>query len=164
MNYDIPEEKLDKITELAKIHAPKYVFGMYSKDDLIQEAILMGIDAYPRWDGKRPFANFICTHISNRLKTFKRDKFYRANGGSVKNQEAKRALAESGSMVVARSYDVDYANDLYEQEILEIIDRDMPNHLRKTYLRIKDGVKVDPAKRREVFEYIHGVVKDVEKE
>lgn len=61
---------LDKIIELANIHAPKYVFGMYSKEDLIQEAILMGVDAYKRWDGVRPFANFICKHISNRLKTW----------------------------------------------------------------------------------------------
>lgn len=153
------KEHLDKIIELANIHAPKYVFGMYTKEDLIQEAILMGIDAYTRWDGVRPFANFICKHISNRLKTFKRDKYFRPNGGSVKNQEAKKMLAEcAGSVVVQASYDIDFWGKMAQKEIIEKIEENIPHSMRRSYLRLRDGAKMDFDKKKEVITFIKDLI------
>lgn len=150
---------LDKIIELANIHAPKYVFGMYSKEDLIQEAILMGVDAYKRWDGVRPFANFICKHISNRLKTFKRDKYFRPDGGSTKNQEAKKNLAErAGCKVVDFSYSVDFWAIFSQKEIIEKIEAEIPHSMRRNYLRLRDGAKMDFDRKRELIIFMRNLI------
>lgn len=153
------QEHLDKIIELANIHAPKYVFGMYTREDLVQEAILMGIDAYTRWDGVRPFANFICKHISNRLKTFKRDKYFRPNGGSTKNQEAKKSLAEgAGNTVIQLSYSIDFWGLFAQKEIIEKIELNIPHSMRRNYLRLRDGAKMDFDKKRELLTFIRGLI------
>ena len=151
------EEHKNKIYELAKTHAPKYAFGSHTREDMVQEAFLMGMDAYKRWDHIRPFDNFICKHMSNRLKTFKRDRYFRPEGGSLKNQEAKRTLAEpamGGIIFGCGHYEINFAELIDGNDKVRIIDAQIPNHMRRNYIRMKDGAKVDRNKKLEIISFI----------
>lgn len=155
---NIPQQELDTIIKVAKIIAPKYIFANYTKEDLIQEAILMGMDAYTRWDHKRPFENFISTHISNRMKTFKRDKYYRSNGSGdiTKAQESKKNLVQPERLTVdVKKPDILGAEEFNWEEIDSII----PACNRKDYLKIKSGVKVNSCIKNKIINIIKEYVK-----
>ena len=70
------------ITKIARRLAPKFTFASYDVEDIEQEAFLIGIAGLEKYDPTRPLENFMYTHISNRLKTFKRDNYYRLDYGS----------------------------------------------------------------------------------
>lgn len=124
--------------------APKYTFGYLDVDDIQQEAIILGYEALPRYDKKRPLENFIYTHISNRLKTFKRDNYFRINAGSAESiQQAKKNIIDAlpiESIDPARDNEI--MSSLHLKEIRSHIDRHLPPHLRKDYLRLCAGAKV----------------------
>lgn len=153
----ITQEELNTIIKVAKTIAPKYVFAHYTKDDLVQEAILMGMDAHSRWDHKRPFENFISTHISNRLKTFKRDKYYRSNGNNdlTKAQESKKNLVQPERLTIdVRKPDLLGADDFNWDELDLIV----PPQYRKEYLKIRSGVKVNTCIKNKIINIIREYV------
>lgn len=153
----ITQEQLDTIIKVSKIIAPKYTFAHYSKEDLIQEAILMGMDAQTRWDEKRPFENFISTHISNRLKTFKRDKYYRSNGNNniTKAQESKKNLVQPERLTIdVRKPDIVGVEEFGWEELDVIV----PPQLRKDYLKIRSGVKVNTCIKNKIIKLIREYV------
>jgi DNA-directed RNA polymerase specialized sigma24 family protein len=156
MYMTIPNDILDIIMRVANRIAPKYVFVHYTKDDLIQEAILMGMDAYKRWDKKRPFENFVSNHISRRLKTLKRDKYYRSNNGKdlTKAQQAKKNIINPNKL----SYDIILTllsrKTSNHNEFWERIDEILPANMRKDYLKMRSGVKVTAVQRKKIIEFI----------
>lgn len=150
------QEILDTITKVAKLIAPKYTFAYYGKDDLIQEAIIMGIDAYNRWDKKRPFENFVARHISNRLKTLKRDKFYRSSGpDKISNAQAiKKSIVQPERI----GLELKKSKDEPEQFPWDEIDLIIPFSLRKDYLRLRAGVKISSSVKNSIMLIIKNYV------
>lgn len=146
------QQTLETITRVAKRLAPKYVFGYYGQEDIEQEAILMGYDALKRYDGIRPLENFIYTHINNRLKTFKRDNYYRLNAGSAEPiQQAKKNIMDPISIEKVNPIK-EYIDDEFK-EARSYIDDFLPVCLRKDYLRMCAGVKISkPVKARVLAE------------
>lgn len=142
------QEQIDLIIKVAKAIAPKYKFAHYTAEDLIQEAILMGMDAHKRWDGKRPFENFVSTHISNRLKTFKRDKYFRPNGNKdiTKAQECKKNLVQPEPLTFDIKK-VEYNNMFNWNELDDI----MPAEYRKAYLKLRSGVKISASAKTKIM-------------
>lgn len=68
---------LDEINRTARLLAPSFVFGYYDRDDIEQEARMMGIQAMAKYDPARPLPNFLYSHVRNRLINLRRDKFRR---------------------------------------------------------------------------------------
>ena len=58
--------------------AHKYVFTSFECNDIRQEAFLIAYDGLKSYDKGRSLENFLYIHLSNRLKNFKRDNYYRA--------------------------------------------------------------------------------------
>lgn len=82
LNLQIPDnldEKklLEVIKEVAPPHCKKYSFPGHTEEDMMQIAIMEGIDGAHRWDGKRPLKNFLSIHIRNRLYNYKRNNYSR---------------------------------------------------------------------------------------
>ena len=77
------EDAYNTIMKVAKRLAPKYVFATYEVEDIEQEAFLIGIAGLAKYDKSRPLENFMYIHINNRLKTFKRDNYYRQDHGTA---------------------------------------------------------------------------------
>lgn len=151
-----PEQAHEIIWGLASTIAPKYAFAYYAKEDLIQEAYIMGMDAYTRYDGKRPLENFIANHMSNRLKTLKRDKYFRPNAGTAETlQLMKKALTCPGNIdKIFKTYDMDYAEELGRAEEIENLNKIIPPSYRKDYLRMLSGARVTQTRRKEIYAII----------
>ncbi len=141
------------IQELAKLLAPKYVFGYYTKEDIEEEAIIIGYDGFKRWDKNRPLRNFLYVHISNRLKTLKRDKYFRLNAGKAEDiQQRKKNIMQAKPLD-----DIDPPNDyevvdgLILKEIKDEINQKLPIKYRQDYLRLCSGVKISKQKKVKLY-------------
>lgn len=157
----IDEEILAKITKIAKQLAPKYTFDCHDADDIEQEAIMMGIEAMPRYDSARPLENFLYTHISNRLKNFKRDNYFRpnSNGEPEKVQQNKKSILDASSLSEGSAYfDNNLDSILDNRAMIEKIERELPVYYRKDYLRLCAGVSIPMIRREEVYEVIRKII------
>ena len=124
------EEAINIILKIAKRLAPKYVFATYEIEDIEQEAFLIGVAGLEKYDQSRPLENFMYTHINNRLKTFKRDNYYRLDYGSAaqKIQDRKKSLLEP--IDIDALYNIctpdNIANQAQINETLRLIDEKLP--------------------------------------
>lgn len=154
------EEQFKIITTIAKKLAPRYVFGSYEKEDIEQEAIMMGLDGLKRHDGIRPLENFLYTHINNRLKNFKRDNYYRITTGSAeKVQQAKKDLFGAPVAIDPIVYvEEDMCEAIDVKEAIEKINRELPAKYRNDYLRMCSGVRVSKNKKMEILSLIKKIL------
>jgi DNA-directed RNA polymerase specialized sigma24 family protein len=158
---EINEEILQKITKIAKTLAPKYTFDCHDKEDIEQEAILMGIEALPRYDSSRPLENFLYTHISNRLKNFKRDNYFRPNpnGDPERVQQNKKNILDAGSLTDGIVYFENNLDDILDtKEAIEKVGRELPVAYRKDYLKLCAGTRIQAGRKEEIFSLIKEIL------
>lgn len=170
-------EVLDLIGKIAKILAPKFCFAYYDKDDIIQEAYLIGLECLERHDPERSaLETFLWTHINNRLKSFKRDNYIRPapkntqeDSVAYKEWEAKYArkknLLEPISISTvddtnekSMNINYDFFNDLDASEVFFIIDMELPIEFREDYLRMKQGITISKPRREKIHEIIAAIL------
>lgn len=153
---------IDTIMKIAKRLAPKYVFTGYDVDDIEQEAFLIGVAGLEKYDPSRPLENFMYTHINNRLKTFKRNNYYRMDYGSSaqKLQDRKRNLLEP--MCLDNIYNIcaqdHIVSDAHLNEILDLIDRKLPAHLRTDYLKLQSNSSLPKSRKAVVIDAIEKII------
>lgn len=143
---------MQKVTD--KI-APRYVTHAYSLEDMKQEAMIMCMEAMPRYDGKRPLENFLSVHVSNRMKNFLRDNV------KVKD-EAKYKVANPDQLIhdieIVSSDDacdrMDYKN------MAEIVDANMPASMRMDYLKMVSEFYVPKQRREEITIFIKDLLRE----
>jgi DNA-directed RNA polymerase specialized sigma24 family protein len=156
------EEVVETIMSMAKRLAPKYVFAAYDKEDIEQEAFLIGIAGLEKYDSSRPLVNFMYTHMSNRLKTFKRDNYYRLDYGTTaeKIQDRKRRLLEPND--ISHFYHIATSDtclsEMQIQETLDLIDCKLPARLRKDYLKIKNNASITKERKSVVIDVIQKII------
>jgi hypothetical protein len=71
------EQVIEVITRISNKLSYKFTFGPYTRQDIAQEAFILGLKGLDKHDGIRPLENFLWRHIHNRLCNFKRDNFIR---------------------------------------------------------------------------------------
>ena len=153
---------IDTIMKIAKRLAPKYVFTGYDIDDIEQEAFLIGVAGLEKYDPSRPLENFMYTHINNRLKTFKRNNYYRMDYGSSaqKLQDRKRNLLEP--ICLDNIYNIcsqdHIVSDAHLNEILDLIDRKLPAHLRTDYLKLQSNSSLPKSRKAIVIDAIEKII------
>jgi DNA-directed RNA polymerase specialized sigma24 family protein len=159
----LDEQKvIDTIMKIAKRLAPKYVFTGYDAEDIEQEAFLIGVSGLDKYDPSRPLENFMYTHINNRLKTFKRNNYYRMDYGSSaqKLQDRKRSLLEPIS--IDNIYNIctqdHIVSDAHLSEILDLIDRKLPADLRRDYLKLQSNSSLPKNRRAIIIEAIEKII------
>ena len=150
------------ITKIARRLAPKYVFSGYEVEDIEQEAFLIGVMGLEKYDPSRPLENFMYTHINNRLKTFKRDNYYRMDYGTSaqKIQDRKKNLIEPVSIdniysICASDHTSD---DAHLSEMLDLIDRKLPNHPRSDYLKLQANAPLPKGRKANIVEVIEKII------
>tara|TARA_R100000008_G_scaffold34400_1_gene19443 strand:+ start:1353 stop:1874 length:522 start_codon:yes stop_codon:yes gene_type:complete len=164
---DFPEgvdkdEAIATIMKISKRLAPKYVFASYDVEDIEQEAFLIGVSGLKKYDPTRPLENFMYTHISNRLKTFKRDNYYRLDYGTAaqKIQDQKRKLLEP--IDIDALYNIcttDHThNDAQINEMLTLIDHKLPAHLRRDYLKLQSNASLPKGRKAIIIEAIEKII------
>jgi RNA polymerase sigma factor (sigma-70 family) len=178
----ITPQQLEEIENVAKRLAPKYVFPGYDLEDIIQEAIIIGLNSFQLYDESRgTFSAYMYVHINNRLKTLKRDKYYRplpmnckeclgakssvnedelcpTCQSRAKRNETKRGIA---SPVNIGEIDIEEARveDALEiEEARQKIADKLPMDMREDYLRMLDDFYVPKARRLLIEEEIRGIL------
>ena len=153
---------VDTIQKIAERLASKYVFPGYEADDIKQEAFIIGMDGLKKYDPSRPLENFMYTHINNRLKTFKRNNYYRMDYGSAaqKLQDRKKSLLEPVSIdSLFVIYIQDHIiSDAHLNEVLDLIDRKLPPELRRDYLKLQSDAPLPKGRRALITEVIEDII------
>ena len=152
--------------------AHKYRFGYYDIDDIKQEAFIIAMEAMDRYDEGRPLENFLAVHISNRLKNFKRDNFFRPDyvppSGKITNDNnTKRFLMEPLDIDNIRDEhernmrgEENMVDELAKKELMDIVDTSLDMGLRGDYLRILHGVYVPKPRREQIYEAIMQILRE----
>jgi RNA polymerase sigma factor (sigma-70 family) len=159
------ERFLAAFQSVVKKIAHKYTFTSYEAEDIEQEAFLIAVRALEDYDDSRSLENFLYVHLSNRLKNFKRDNYYRYEvGDAQKIQNTKKNILEpididelfhvaEGSSVIEESYTA---------EILAIIDEFLPANMRADYLKLKNKGKLTKANRSRIIKKIQEILNEEE--
>jgi DNA-directed RNA polymerase specialized sigma24 family protein len=168
----LSEAQMTTILSVAQKVAPKFAFGIYDSDDMIQEAIILGMDCVSRYDPERgPFENFVATHISNRLRTFVRKHsvrnapdvpkssldyvhWERSFGPKKRLQEALPLDDVSSSLTT----EIDIINQLSMEDIQRAIDKNLPVEYRADYLRMLNNVHVPKGRRNKIKEILISIL------
>ena len=134
--------------------APRYATKSYPVEDMKQEAVLMCMEAIPRYDGQRPLENFLSVHVSNRMKNFLRDNV------KVKDQ-AKYRVANPDQL--AHDIEHTYNEDIYDRmdykNMAAIVDENIPSSMRMDYLKMVSNFYVPKNRREEIIIFIEDLLK-----
>lgn len=155
------QEVTDTISRVAKKLAPKFVFASYEIDDIEQEAFLMGVEALHRYDSSKPLENFMYAHISNRLKNFKRDNYYRFDyGNAQKIQDRKKSILEPMDIAALYSVSTDdeTVGNAHITEMIELIDRKLPSEFRGDYLRLQNNAPLPKGRKAMIIDVIEQII------
>lgn len=160
--------------------APKYTFGFYSKEDIEQEAFIIGFTALKKGKfepQKGSLESFLYTHISNRLKTFKRDNYERIDYICPRchnkdpyckfcSRRESRCLTKRNLMDPVNLNEVKDDNErnmhIYNDPLLEvehneifsIINQNLPIDLRADYLKMIEGIYISQKRKKLIEEKI----------
>ena len=161
------QEVVDTITKVARHLAPKYVFASYDIEDIFQEAFIIGIEGLEKYDEKRPLSNLLFTHISNRLKNFKRNNYYRLDIGTAQQiQDRKKSLLEPLDIEAIYSICTQdkTTNDAYIDEVLKIIDEQLPSEYRRDYLKLQTNSPLPKGRKTAIIKIIQDILQNSEEE
>ena len=165
-------EVLAIMTTVVNRIAHKYRFGYYDIEDIKQEAFIIAMEARDRYDEGRPLENFLAVHVSNRLKNFKRDNFFRPDyvppSGKITNDNnTKRFLMEPLDIDNIRDEhernmrgEENIVDELAQKELMNIVDTYLDMGLRSDYLRILHGVYVPKPRREQIYEAIMQILRE----
>lgn len=155
------KEVTDVIAKIARKLAPKFVFAPYDIDDIFQEAFIIGVEGLDKYDPSRPLSNFMFTHISNRLKNFKRDRYYRLDIGNAQNiQNTKRNLTEAtdiDALYFISSSDNTF-NEAHIAEMLKRIDEKLPAEYRRDYLKLKTNSPMPKSRKAMLLKILKEII------
>ena len=152
---------LSVITKVAQKLAPKYVFASYDIEDIEQEAFIIALEALERYHSDKPLENFLYTHVNNRLKNFKRDNYYRQDHGSAqKIQDRKKNLLEPIDIDCLYSISTkdSTVTDAHIREITALIDKKLPPHLRRDYLKLRNNSPLPKSRKANVIKVIEDII------
>lgn len=161
-------ETINLILKVSKRLAKKFTFGAYDKEDIEQEAFILGMECLERYDESRPLENFLQVHIRNRLYDLRRDKHFSIsrNPEVKKVNDKKRLLLEPINIRNVRDhnesnmmYDDTVANDCVLEDMKMLIDLFLDTKMRADYIRIKQEVYVTKSRREEIFTAIREILK-----
>lgn len=155
------DQVVDIITNVAHRLAPKFTFAFYETEDIEQEAFMLGVEALGRYDDTKPLENFLYTHISNRLKNFKRDNYYRFDHGDAqKIQDRKKSILDAADIDNFKfiSAETEVSDDVHMKEVRDLIDKKLPADLRSDYLRLKSNTPLPKTRRDYIIHIIEEII------
>ena len=176
------EEVLDEIKTVCRSISTQINFGYYDKEDIEQEGIILGITVLGDYDFERPLANFIYTHVRNRILNLQRKLLTRTDPPCLlchqsisghsghtdgkmcdsykkwhKLNFTKRSLMEP--MELEEGIAKDTVSDLSEtKDLITKIDSLLPIYLRASYLRMRAGENVPENIKEQVEDFVRELI------
>lgn len=159
------QEVIDIILKVSRRLAPKFVFASFEEEDIVQEAFIIGLEGLDRYDSSRPLSNFMYTHISNRLKNFKRDNYYRRDIGTGQEiQDKKKSILDAIDIdaIHCISSHEDSLTEIQTRDILDLIDRKLPCQYRRDYLRLQQNAPLTKNRKIQIQKIIQEIIENGE--
>jgi DNA-directed RNA polymerase specialized sigma24 family protein len=162
------QQTIDTIKEISRKLSYKYVFTPYTQEDIAQEAFMFGMGSLGGYDAARgTLSTFLYTAIGNELKNFKRKMYQRPEKPNIAKLNVIQPIAldvvdderESGMWAWGQILEEQEMN-----EMIEIIDRELPVYFRADYLRMRQDVYVPKPQREAVIQSILQILEKYEYE
>lgn len=159
-------KKMQAIMKIAAEMAGRYTFPNYDREDIEQEAFIMGLEALQRYDENRPLENFLRVHIRNRLSNLRRDKYYRPDKGKAEQiQKSKKKILDAGSFEGIEEYlSCINNNSVEESEVLSFIDERIPREMRSSYLRYTSGARLSKTNKIKLLTALREILEEYSRE
>lgn len=159
-------EKTQIIMKIAAEMAGRHTFPNYDRDDIEQEAFIIGLEALSRYDEARPLENFLRVHMRNRLSNLRRDKYYRPDEGRAEEiQKGKKKLLDAGSFDGIEDYlSCMDRNAVEDAEVLDFIDERLPKAMRANYLRFTQGGRLTKSNKIKLLTVLREILEEYSRE
>lgn len=155
------QEVTEIIQKVCERSAPKYTFYGYEAKDMIQEANIICIEALERYDERRPLENFLAANLSNRLKNFVRDNHFVSCSDENRAKVYQPAqLDNDNSIQHWIDIRLHWLDNIDQDEIFKIIDKDLPASMRLDYLKMQNDVYIPKSRREEIVEQIQEILEE----
>ena len=121
---------------------------------------MFGIEAYEKWDRIRPLENFISVHISNRLKNYKRDNYFRLGleDSSDRRQKANETKRNLMSPAPISDQSVFFEEILDSQDEIDFLLQALPPLIRSDFLRMANDVPLTKGRKQAVIEAVKEIL------
>jgi DNA-directed RNA polymerase specialized sigma24 family protein len=165
------EKQIKTIRKVCKALANKFTFGHFDVEDIEQEAFIIGMKVLPLHNPKKSsLETFLFMHISNKLKTFKRDHYFRKDFVCKycgrKDPDCEHCKRKEWKYVMKKHLmepiDIDNVNwstnknmlieqdvlqNLIDQELMNIVNNHLNVSLRKDFVKMMYGIHIPKQKR-----------------
>jgi len=187
-NYD-EHEVIEIIQTIANKLATKFKFGYHDIEDMKQQAMLFACEGLENYDGIRPLENFLWVHVKNRLYNFKRNNYSRpnkpcdncpfkayVNGECTKyadmtscdlyakwiarNDKKKTLMSTYEYHDINFSATEDFIDSITSKRIFNLIDQNIPIHMREDWIRFINKAKLTKSKKDILLEYIQSIISE----
>jgi hypothetical protein len=143
-------EELKQITTVAEKLAEYYTFPGFDVDDIKQEALLVGISVFDKFDSTTgKLEDFLFITIKNALLNLKIKHYYNPRS-KTDYSKLRKSCIRSCQIMDEHEY-VHPFEDLETKEIVELIDRYIHPHLKKDYMKIREGMSVGKLRRDKIL-------------
>lgn len=163
----LDQETLNIITEIAELVSSSNWIRGFDREDIKQEAIIIGMQGIEKYNKKTPLKQFLYTHIKHRLCSLRR-KHYTRNicscGKCVrcKNKADKQRINHAASLedINENLFAYSVSSEFDTKELFEIIDLHLPAKYRDDYLKLINQVSIPSYKKKEVIKIVKEIIRD----
>lgn len=159
------KENMEIIHKIVELHSNKYKIPGYESEDIKQEAYIIALDCFKSWDEEvGPLENYLSKHLFYRMKNFVRDTTLNS---SIYKETKKNLLSPLDITKVDDEIEealIDKHNFIKELEVNEIIkkiDQLLPLSLRRDYLKMKAGVKINRGRATKIRAFVSSLLKEL---
>jgi hypothetical protein len=155
----MPEQvELETIKRIATQLASYYRFPGFDQEDIKQEATLIGISVFDKFDSaKGKLDDFLFRAIKNGLLNLK-VKHYHNPKTKSEYGDSKKAIIGFSSIQEDTEYSHPF-DDVEIHEVVELVDRYLHPHFKKDYAKIKEGIYIGTVRRNKILLEVERIYK-----
>lgn len=122
------------------------------EDDIAQQAYIICMQIFPKWDGERSLEHFLMLSVSNRLISESRT-YYR-------NSRRRKSIDFMELHDQPSSEEIDMFERIDNSEEVDFILNNLPSNLRNDYLRLANGVNIPATRKEAVFKAVRDLYEE----
>jgi len=164
ISLDVNDDVLVIIERVIENQIGHYKVYGYDRDDLKQEAFIICAEGLKKWDTERPLENFLSVHLSFRLKSLVRD-LYKTQGRFAESTKLMMTAISMDSVnwdgersIISKD---DVSSEVELADLIKAIDQYLPIALRRDYLKMQAGVKINRGRAKKLREYILSLLSEL---
>lgn len=112
------------------------------ENDIAQEAYILCMEIFPKWDRERSLEHFLMLSVSNRLISLSR--------GYFRNPEKRKSIDFMPLHDQPRQGDLTFES-IDDADEMEYILNSLSNTMRNDYLRLANGVSIPSTRKEALF-------------